>query len=548
VKHPEYQMRLTNFMERTRKLFPQKELVSIEADGEIVRYTYLDEYRRVCQLANALKDLGTKRGDVVGAFAWNTHRYGELYYAVPCMGATLHTINVRLSDDDIIYMIEEAKDNSLVFIEEDLIPRFEPIAKKLKNIKGYVILSKKKDIKDLPETSLSPVYLYEDLISQASSEYEFPEDLDENTPATITYTGGTTGRPKGMVFSHRNIFLIALAFTSAEYFGICQKDAILNLPPLFHNNGWYLPHAARLTGAKQVYPGRRVRPEVILSLVEQEKITFSAAVPTTWLDCLKLLKSGEKKYDISSLRLVFVGGAAMPRRAMKEYDQMGVKFAHVYGAAEASLISGAFLRPELENLSEEEKWEKRASVGYFLPCHEFKVVHEDGTEIKWDGKDRGEAIARGPWTMTSYLKAPEQSAETFKDGWYHSGDIVTVDEYGYINVVDRVKDVIKSGGEYISSIDLEGACMEHPAVAEACAIGVEHERWTERPILIIIPHEKYREKINKGDILDFLSSKVPKWWLPDEIIFTDTIPRTGVGKFDKRALREKYSNVLLDEK
>lgn len=542
----EYQMRLTNFIDRARRLFPHKEIVSREADGEIVRNTYLDEYKRICRLANALGKLGIKRGDAVGSFAWNTHRHYELYFAVPCIGATLHTINIRMSSDDSIYSVEQVGDK-WIFIEEDLIPRFEPIAKELKDVKGYVVLSKKKSAKELPPTTLSPVYLYEDLISQEASEYDFPEDFDENTPASIFYTGGTTGRPKGIVFTHRHIFLRSLALTSVEHFAINQRDTILHVVPLFHINAWYFPQTATLVGAKQVYPGRDINPEAILSLIEQEKVTFSGGVPTVWMDCLNLIKSGKREYDISSLRLVVVGGAAMPRKALEEYDQMGVDVVHSFGSSESPFLSAAYLRPEVENLSEEEQWKRRASVGFFLPGYEFKVVHENGTEIKWDGKDRGEVICRSPWTITSYYKAPEQSAKTFKDGWYHFGDIATVDEYGYINLVDRVKDVIKSGGEWISSIDLENTCMAYPAVAEACAVGVKHERWTERPILIVVPQPEYKGKLSEKEILDFLASKLPKWWLPDKIIFAEVIPRTGPGKFDKKVLRQKYSDILLQK-
>ena len=343
------------------------------------------------------------------------------------------------------------------------------------------------------------------------------------------------------------MFLRSLALTSVEHYAIGQRDTILHIVPLFHINAWYLPQTATLVGAKQIYPGRDITPERILSLIEQEKVSFTGGVPTVWLDCLNLLKSGKRKYDISSLRLVTVGGAAMPRSALEEYDRMGVYFAHAYGSSESPFISAAYLRPELENLSEEEKWKRRASVGFAHPGYEFKVVHEDGTEIKWDGEDRGEVICRSPWTITSYYKAPEQSAETFKDGWYHFGDIATIDEYGYINLVDRVKDVIKSGGEWISSIDIENTCMAHPAVAEACAVGVKHERWTERPVLIVVPQREYQGKLSEKEILDFLSPKLPKWWLPDKVIFVDAIPRTGPGKFDKKVLRQKYSDILAQK-
>ena len=546
MKSFEYQMRLTNFIDRARRLFPYKEVVSVEADGEIVRNTYLDEYKRICRLANALGRLGIKMGDAVGSFARNTHRHYELYFAVPCIGATLHTINIRMSSDDSIYSIKQVGDK-WIFVEEDLITKFEPIAKELKNTKGYIVLSKKKNAIELPPTTLSPVYLYEDLISRETIEYDFPADLDENTPASIFFTGGTTGRPKGVVYTHRHMFLRSLALTSIEHFAINQRDTIIHVVPLFHINAWYFPQTATLVGAKQVYPGRDINPKTILNLIEQEKVTLSGGVPTIWMDCLNLLKSGEKKYDVSSLRLVAVGGAAMPRKALEECDQMGINFVHVYGSSESPFISAAYLRPETENLPEEEQWKRRASVGFFFPGYECKVIHEDGTEIKWDGKDRGEVVCRSPWTIPSYYKAPEQSAETFKDGWYHFGDIATVDEYGYINLVDRIKDVIKSGGEWISSIDLENTCMAHPSVSEACAIGVKHTRWTERPILVIVPQPKCKRKLNEKAILDFLASKLPEWWLPNKIIFTDTIPRTGPGKFDKKLLRDKYSDILLQE-
>lgn len=540
----EYQMRLTNFILRAKQFFPKKEIVSREADGEIIRNTYLDEYKRICQLANALKSLGLKKGDAVGSFAWNTHRHYELYFAVPCMGATLHTINIRLSDENIIFTIEQVQDK-WIFLEEDLIPRFEPIGKALKGIKGYIVLGKRKNVKDLPKTTLSPVYLYEDLISPMAKEYDFPEDFDENTPASIFYTGGTTGRPKGVVYTHRHIFLRSLALTSVEHYGINQRDTIFHIVPLFHINAWYLPQTATMVGAKQVYPGPGFTPETILTLIEQERVTFTGGVPTVWLDCLNLMKSGKKKANISSLRLVVTGGAAMPRKALEEYDQMGIPFVHAYGSSESPFISASYLRPEVERLPKEEQWKRRASVGWVHPGYEFRVIHEDGSDVQWDGKDRGEVICRSPWTITSYFKEPEQSKETFRKGWYHFGDIATIDEYGYINLVDRIKDVIKSGGEWISSIDLENTCMAHPAILEACAVGVKHERWTERPVVFVVPRQEYKGKLTEKEILEFLSSKLPKFWLPDKIIFIDAIPRTGPGKFNKRVLREQYSDILL---
>ncbi len=540
----EYQMRLTNFLERARRFFPKKEVVSIEADGELVRKTYLEEYRRICQLANALKRLGLKKGDAVGSFAWNTHRHYELYFAVPCMGCMLHTINIRLSNDDMKYTIDAAKDK-WIFIEEDLIGKFEPVAKTLKDVKGYIVLTKKTDIKALATTSLSPLYLYENLIAAEKEEFEFPEDYDENTPASLFFTGGTTGRPKGIIVTHRHMYIRALAETSAEQYGVNQRDAILHVVPLFHINAWYFPQAATLVGAKQVFSGvRSLTPEQILHIIETEKVTLTGGVPTVWMDCLNVIKTGKRKYDLSSLRYIITGGAAMPRSAMEDYDALGVTCVHAFGSSESPFTSTAFIRPEVESLPKEEIWKKRASVGYAFAGLEFKVVREDGTEVEWNGVDRGEAICRGPWTITSYYNNPEASAETFRDGWYHFGDIVTVDEYGYINIVDRLKDVIKTGGEWVSSIDLENACMAHPKVREACAVGVKHEKWSERPILFVVPVDEHKGNLTENDILEFLKERVPKWWLPDKTIFLDAIPRTGPGKFDKKVLRAEYMDVL----
>ena len=545
----EYQMRLTNFLERARLLFPNRIITSREANGDIVKKTYQEEYQRISQLANVLKAFGIKKREAIASFAWNTHRHYELYFAAPCMGVAIHTINLRMSMEDIIYSVEKVEDK-LFFIEEDLIPQFEPVAEVLNNtlsdIKGYVILSDKKNIKDLAPTTLSPLYLYEDIIANENTDFDFNEDFDENTIASVFFTGGTTGRPKGVAVTHRHMFLRSLAMTSVEQYSIGQRDTIIHVVPMFHVNGWYFPQTGTLVGANQVYPGPGFTPEIILDLIAQEKVTISGGVPTIWMDCLNQIKAGKKKHDIGSLTRVICGGSALPRNAMEEYNKLGVNFVHAYGSSESPFISSSYLRPELDYLPVDEQWKYKASVGMPFVGTELKVLHDDESEVKWDGKDMGQIVARSPWTITSYYKeSVERNAGSFKNGWYYSGDIATVDKYGYINIVDRLKDLIKSGGEWISSIDLENICTAHPDIIEACAIAAKHDRWGERPVLLIIPDENKKESINEEDILHFLSTRVPKWWLPDKIIITSSIARTGVGKMDKKKIRDKYKDVLI---
>ncbi|MEW9109198.1 MAG: long-chain fatty acid--CoA ligase [Cytobacillus gottheilii] len=527
---------MTQMIRRAEKFFPKKEVVSRTGSG-IQRFTYKTIAERTKRLAESLQKLGIKRGDKVGTLAWNHHRHLEAYFAIPCSGAVLHTINIRLSPQHIIYIINHAEDQVLL-IEPDIFPLIEKVKDQLTTVKAFIVMCAEDE---MPETTIESVYNYERLLQEASGNYEYPDDLDENAPAGMCYTSATTGNPKGVVYSHRGIVLHSMALGMADSAAVSEKDIALPVVPMFHVNAWGLPFAAVWFGTSLVLPGPYFTPKLIAELIEAEKVTITAGVPTIWLGLLKELD--ENNYDMSSLRSVLCGGSAAPRGMIKAFEEKhGIPFMHAYGMTETSpLVVISSLKSYQEELSSEEKLNIKAMQGILVPGLEMKVVGKDG-EASWDGKEMGELAIRGPWIASGYYR-DERSDEAFRDGWLYTGDVVTVDEEGFMKIVDRTKDLIKSGGEWISSVDLENALMAHEAIFEAAVVSVPHEEWQERPVACVVLKEGYKGTVTKEELYTFLQPQFAKWWLPDDILFMEEIPKTSVGKFLKMRLRDQVRTM-----
>ncbi len=533
MKHP---LTLQNFLFRGKELFAKKEIVSREADGSIFRYNYGRLYDRVCQLANALEELGVEKGDRVGTFAWNTHRHLELYFAPPCMGAVYHTINLRLFPEQISYIINHANDKVL-FIDSDLVPLIEGIGDKI-NVENFVIMGEEKSY----DTKFDS-YAYEELISGKPRSYDWPE-LDEWDVAGTAYTSGTTGLPKGVEYTHRGLVLHSIVAALPDQMNLSEKDNVLHIVPMFHANAWSIPFAATMVGAKQVFPGSQPTPEVLVELMNSERITFTAGVPTIWLMVYQYLKQNPDKKP-EYLKEVISGGSAPPVALIKAFrEEFGIEIIHAYGLTETTPLVTLNRPKSYLELDEENYYRLKTSQGLVAPLLEMKIVKENGEEVARDGRDMGELVLKGPWIAKEYFRDPEKTREKFtEDGYFRTEDIAVVDGEGYVKIVDRVKDVIKSGGEWISSVDLENALMAHPAVAEATVIGIEHPKWQERPLACVVLKEG--EKVTKEELIEFIKPKFAKWWLPDDIVFIDEIPKTSVGKFDKKVLRERYKDYYM---
>lgn len=530
-------MTVSSLLERAEMFFPNKEVVSRTLSG-VQRFSYKKIGERTRRLSSSLEKIGVQKGDRVGTLAWNHHRHLETYFAIPGMGAVLHTINIRLATEHITYIVNHAED-VVLFVDEDLLPLVERVQDHLETVKAFIIMT---DKEELPATSLHPVFSYEDLIEDGDPNYSFVKDIDENDAAGLCYTSATTGNPKGVVYSHRSLVLHSFALGLADTAGLSEYDICMPVVPMFHANAWGLPFAATWFGTTQVLPGPQFTPQLLAELIETENITVTAGVPTIWLALLNELEKGE--YDTSSLRAILCGGSAAPRGMIKTFEtKYGIPFLHAYGMTETTpLATVSRLKSHQLNLDEEEMLDKRSMQGLLVPGLEMKVIGPEG-DVKWDGKEMGELCLRGPWIADEYYK-DERSNDAFKDGWLYTGDVVTVDEEGVVKIVDRTKDLIKSGGEWISSVDLENAIMAHEAVFEASVVAVPHDEWQERPVACVVLKEAYKGKVDKQEVIDFITPQFAKWWLPDEVIFMEEIPKTSVGKFLKRALRDKVEQEL----
>ncbi len=528
----DYPLTLQHAFNRATRLFGRKEIVT-QTEGEPHRYTYREWGERTTQLANALAKAGVQSGERIATFAWNAYRHLELYYAVPCMGAVLHTLNIRLFAEQLVYIINNAEDK-IIFVDGDQVPVLEKLVDQLSTVKLYIIMS------DAPLSTgkLQPSVDYEAFIGDQPKTYAWPE-LDENAAAAMCYTSGTTGNPKGVVYSHRSITLHSMALGMADNKGLSERDTILPVVPMFHANAWGQPHAGILFGSKIVLPSRFMDPAKIARLMVQEGVTVAAGVPTIWIGLLALLE--KEHIDFPALRAIYCGGSAVPKALIEGLYRHNINIVQAWGMTETSpLASVARLRSYQEDLPLEEQFRIKARQGTMVPGVEFRVVDmETGKEVPWDNQSFGELQVRGPWVAKAYYK-DEQASTKFVDGWFGTGDVAVVDEDGSFQLVDRTKDLVKSGGEWISSVELEGLIMGHPKVFEACVIGVPHERWSERPLACVVAKPDYAGQITREEILDFLRPQIAKWWLPDDVVFIEAVPKTSVGKFDKKALRRQY--------
>jgi len=534
----EFPLTLTHLLVRARQYFYDTQVVSRGADGAIHRHTWGQVYERTAQLAHALERLGVKRGDRVATLAWNHHRHLEAYFAAPMMGAVVHTLNLRLHPNEIGYIARHAED-SVVLVDKSLLPLFDQFASSVPSIRHVVVMP---DSGPTPDGKTD----YEALIAPEAKEYDWPA-LDEGLAAQICYTSGTTGNPKGVVYSHRSSVLHALAACMTDSLGVSMNDTVLPVVPMFHANAWGLPHACAAVGAKIVFPGPRLDPESLLDLMAGEKVTCAGGVPTIWLGILALLDANPGKWDLKSLRQMVVGGSAAPPSMMEGFEKRhGLIVTHAWGMTETNpLGSVAKVQRALVDEPYDRRLAVRATQGFAVPFVETRHVDDAGKVLPWDGATMGELEVRGPWVASSYL-GDEGHDRWTKDGWFKTGDVVTLDARGYIRITDRSKDVIKSGGEWISSVALENSLMAHPAVLEAAVFAGRHPKWDERPIAAIV--FKKGQKATEDELRAHLAASFAKFWMPDAFVFPEQIPRTSTGKFLKTKLRELYGDLLLGAK
>ncbi len=532
---------ISSLIEFGARYHSKSEIVSRSVEGPIHRYTMADANHRSKQLAQALKRLGVAEGDRIATIAWNGYRHFELYFGVSGMGAVCHTINPRLFHEQIVYVINHAEDK-FVFIDLTFVPLLEALAAHLPKVAGYVVMT---DKEHMPETKLENALCYEELLAAEDGDYTWPE-FDERTASSLCYTSGTTGNPKGVLYSHRSTVLHTFTVCSAGGAGPNTRSRYLSLVPMFHVNAWGLPYGCAMTGAKLVLPGPRYEGDMIFDLMDEEKVDKAAGVPTLWLLLLgEMEKRGRKPEGFETL---VVGGSAFPVSMIETFEEKyGVNVHHAWGMTELSPIGTiGTLLPSMDALSKEERRAIKTTQGRAVYGVEKKIVDDENNPLPEDGEAFGELLVRGPWTASAYYNDPEATAQSFtEDGWFRTGDVVTLGENGIMNIVDRSKDVIKSAGEWISSIDLENAAMGHPAIQEAAVIGMPHPKWDERPLLVAVAAEG--ETPTLDDVKDFLADKVAKWWLPDDLMILDELPHTATGKVSKLNLREQLKDYSFPE-
>ncbi len=529
-----YPLTLTHFFERARRLFPNKTLGTRVPGVGLQKSTYADFADRTARLADALRVLGVRKGDRVATLAWNSTRHLEIYFAAPMMGAVLHTVNLRLSAQDITYIVNHAEDRVLI-ADASLWPILEPLLPQLTSLQHVIVM------KDTPDARIPPRTLdYEALLREAEPVQTWPT-LAETDAAGMCYTSGTTGHPKGVVYTHRAIFLHSFASSMADMLAISERDVILHIVPMFHANAWCVPFAGVLNGATQFFGGPNPQPRDIIEIVHNERVTLVGAVPTVWIAIQSILEQ-EPQWDISSIRCIPIGGSAAPRTLIETFEKKyGATMLHAWGMTEMTPLGTICrLKSSMDALPDDERYAIRAKQGYVAAGVDLRLVDEEGREQPWDGRSMGEMQVRGPWVASSYYNNPESADRFTPDGWFRTGDVAVIDPEGYVQITDRTKDLIKSGGEWISSIDVETMIMGHPKVLEAAVIAVPHPKWVERPLACVVP--KPGATIDPNEILDFLRPKLAKWALPDDVRVIDAVPKTSVGKFDKKVLRERFKD------
>jgi len=531
---------ITSIMEHAERANGDVEIVSVTRDNPRHRYTYRDAFARTRRLANAMSGWGLAKGDRIGTLAWNDHRHFETYYASSCSGYVCHTINPRLFPEQLVYIINHA-DDQYIFLDPDFVPLVEGLADQCPGVKGWVLLTSEEH---MPETSLANAICYEALLATGSEQFEWPA-LDENAACALCYTSGTTGNPKGVLYSHRSTMLHAYATMMPDAMGLSSKDVVLPIVPMFHVNAWGTPYSCPMAGAKLVFPGSKMGDgETLATLINEEGVTFSAGVPTVWLGLIAYLKSAGQRVD--SLQRIIVGGAACPLSIMEDFDTYGVETRVGWGMTEMSPLGSVNTSPSArEAYSDEDFARIRLKAGRPIFGVEMKIVDDQGAEQPWDGVAFGSLKVRGPWVCSNYFKLDGSDAHAETD-WFETGDVATIDPQGYMAITDRTKDVIKSGGEWISSIDVENVATDHPKVAEAAVIGHFHPRWSERPLLIVVRGAQGQD-LTVEEMLAWFDGKIAKWWTPEAVEFVEELPHTATGKVQKVKLRELFKDFSFPE-
>jgi fatty-acyl-CoA synthase len=541
----DFPLTLAHARRRMRDCHPSAQVATLSDAGAVRSASFGEVSERVDRLARALTTrLGIEPGDRVGTFAWNNQRHFELYMAVPCVGAVLHTLNIRLFAEQITYIVNHAGDQ-VIFVDDSLVPLLEPLVPSFEGVRHFIVMGDENPAH--PAGQLPNVLHYEELLAEAGSEFgvgsesfDYPE-LDERQAASLCYTSGTTGNPKGVLYSHRSICLHATASLMADNLGLSRRERVLVVVPMFHVNAWGLPYAAALCGADLVMPDRFMQAEPLARAIESERPTVMGCVPTIFAGMLRY--ADEHEVDLSSLSNAVCGGSAVPRALMKDFQERhGVCIHQGWGMTETSPVV-TFSDPPEDRGHDERYWDERALQGKPLPWTELRLVDDDGHEVPWDGQSTGEIQVRGPWVARRYYNDPSGD-EKFEDGWLRTGDIAAIDEQAFVRITDRSKDVIKSGGEWISSVELENELMAHPDVIEAAVIAKPDERWSERPLCCVVLCEG--AAAGADELVEHLRPRVAKWWLPDEFAFIAEVPKTSVGKFDKKSLRAMLADGTLE--
>jgi fatty-acyl-CoA synthase len=532
---------ISSLIQHADRFHGDTEIVSRTVEGPIHRYTYRDLHRRARRLAKALQALGVRSGDRVATLAWNGYRHLEAFYGISGAGAVMHTINPRLFPEQISYIANHAEDTFL-FFDLTFAPLIEKLAPGLKTVKGFVVMT---DQAHMPKSALSRLACYEQLIDSHSDDYQWPE-FDERTASSLCYTSGTTGNPKGVLYSHRSTVIHAYAAALPDALNISARDVMLPVVPMFHANAWALPYSCALAGAKMVMPGAQLDGKSLYELFESEGVTVSAGVPTVWLALLQYMDQNKLKF--STMNRTVIGGSACPPAMIKAFqDKYGVQVLHAWGMTEMSpLGTVSTFKARHLSLPDEQRHALQTKQGRPIYGVDMKIVDGEGKELPWDGKAFGNLLVRGPWICSGYLKGeggnPLQ-ADAHGRSWFPTGDVATIDPDGFMQITDRSKDVIKSGGEWISSIDLENTAMAHPAVAEAAVVSVRHPKWDERPLLVVV--KKPGASLTREELLKFYETKVAKWWIPDDVVFVEQLPHTATGKLLKTKLREDFKDYKL---